>query len=224
MRNLNINLLREQNTEAIIFDLGGVILNLDTGKTFDAFIKLGFNNIENELGRILNKASEKDEPGLFHLYETGKISSGQFREGLRKIAGSDLHDSDIDKAWTAMLLDLPQGNLRLLERLTGYFRIFLLSNTNAIHIESLHALPQDEPGYSSLVKLFEKVYYSHELGMRKPDAGIFQYVIEDAGVKAENTLFIDDSLINVEGARSAGLLAYHHTKNASLDSLFDFGG
>lgn len=221
MVNIKISSLKDKNIDAIIFDLGGVILNLDVSRSHDAFLKLGFSNIGEEMGRILNRISESDEPGLFHLYEKGKITSRQFREGLRKASGKDWSDRDIDLAWTAMLLDLPLENLRIIEKLKDSYRLFLLSNTNEIHIDSLHALPQSESGFTTLISLFEKVYYSHDVGMRKPDVEIFHHVIEDSGLNPQTTLFVDDSSINVEGARKAGLQVYHHKANSGLDSLFD---
>ena len=220
MKNIKLRPFKDKNIDAIIFDLGGVILNLNVRNSIDAFIKLGFSNVEEEMGRILNRRSEEN-PGIFHLYETGLITSTQFRAGIRKYIDKNLDDRDIDRAWTAMLLDLPPENLSLMEKLSKSFRIFLLSNTNAIHIENLHAISENNHGFSSLVKLFEKAYYSHEVKMRKPDVGIFHYVIKDAGLNAESTLFIDDSLINVQGAQKAGLHAYHHPSNAGLDQVFE---
>lgn len=223
MTNVKIIPFKDQKTEALIFDLGGVLLNLDFNKSLDAFIKLGFKNVEHEMFRLLRSQPAGDDESVFHLYEKGEISSGQFRDELRKFAKKDIKDEDIDRAWTAMLLDLHESNIRLLIKLQKSFRLFLLSNTNAIHIETLHNRNQNGKSYSSLVGLFEKVYYSHEVGMRKPDSEIFDHVIDDSGLIADSSLFIDDSIHNVEGARSVGLKAYHHTAGASLDKVFNIG-
>jgi glucose-1-phosphatase len=220
MKNIKIRPFKDNTIEAIIFDLGGVILNLNVRNSIDEFIKLGFSNAEEEMGKILNRIPG-DELGIFHLYETGMINSTQFRAGIRKYVDRDLDDRDIDRAWTAMLLDLPLSNFNMMEMISKSFRIFLLSNTNAIHIENLHAISQNNHGFSSLVKLFEKVYYSHEVKMRKPDVEIYHHVLKDAGLNADSTLFIDDSLINVQGAQKAGLHAYHHASNSGLDKIFE---
>jgi glucose-1-phosphatase len=221
MKNIKIKPFKDKTIDAIIFDLGGVILNLSVRKSIDEFIKLGFSNAEEEMAR-LSRISDHEEPGIFRLYETGMISSTQFRAGIRKYFDKDLDDRDIDKAWSAMLLDLPPEHLSLMEKISKSFRIFLLSNTNEIHIENLHFISGNNHGFTSLVKLFEKVYYSHEVKMRKPDVGIYHHVIKDAGLNPDSTLFIDDSLINVQGAQSAGLHAYHHPSNSGLDQIFEF--
>jgi glucose-1-phosphatase len=221
MANIKILPLRDQKTEAIIFDLGGVLLNLDVRRSIDAFLELGFDNVEEKMSRILTKTPGAEAPGIFQLYETGKITSEQFREGLREYAGRYISDEDIDRAWTIMLLDLPPGNIRLLEKLRGSYKLYLLSNTNAIHIETLLRNSGEENGFSGMVNLFNKIYYSHIIRMRKPDVEIFRHVIEDAGLDPKTTVLIDDSIHNVEGAKAAGLLAIHHQSNTSIDRLFE---
>ncbi len=201
---------------AIIFDLGGVLLNLDFKKSFLAFKKLGFKEIEQEMSRLLYSLPAGNDESLFHLYEKGLIDSDQFRDALRELAAGQVTDDEINRAWTAMLLDIHEENVSILEKIRGSYRIFLLSNTNAIHIESLHRR-KDYPGIASM---FEKVYYSHELKMRKPDPEIFEHVIKDAGLSPGNSLFIDDSIHNVEAARNVGLQTFHHKANTSLATLF----
>ena len=213
--------LSGKKTDAIIFDLGGVLLNLDFKRSIDAFIEVGFRNIEQELSRLLVSRPAGNDLSFFHLYETGRISSREFRDELRKHAGNDIPDEDIDRAWTAMLVDLHKENVSILEKLKSSYRLFLLSNTNAIHIETLLENKGKGEGFSRLTGLFEKVYYSHEIKMRKPDREIFDHVMKDAGLKAENALFIDDSIHNIEAAREAGLQAYHHKANTSLGEVFE---
>jgi glucose-1-phosphatase len=220
MANNKILPLRDQKAEAIIFDLGGVLLNIDVRRSIDAFLKLGFADVEEKMARILTKHSGTDAPGIFQLYETGQITSAEFREGLRKYAGRDIGDEDIDRAWTAMLLDLPPGNIRLLEKLSGSYKLFLLSNTNAIHIETMLDKTREDNGFSNMVNLFNKVYYSHVVGMRKPELEIFRFVIEDAALDPKTTVLIDDSIHNIEGAKASGLMAIHHQSNTSIDRLF----
>jgi glucose-1-phosphatase len=200
MINIKIETLSEKPIDTIIFDLGGVLLNLDFKRSIDAFINLGFINVEKE------------------------ISSGEFRDELRKHAGLDISDEDIDRAWTAMLMDLHEENLEIMEKLKCSYRIFLLSNTNPIHIESLHSRNDNSKSYSGLVGLCEKAYYSYEVKMRKPDREIFDHVISDADLDPGKTLFIDDSIPNIETAEDTGLQAYHHKANASLREVFNITG
>ncbi len=219
MENMNIKSLTEKNTDTIIFDLGGVLLNLDFKRSIDAFINLGFTDVEKEMSRLLYAHPAGNNLSLFHKYEKGLIGSEEFRDSLRKLAGQNIADNDLDRAWTAMLLDLHEENVELLRSVKGSYRIFLLSNTNAIHIETLHRRNDNGVRYQSVVELFEKVYYSHEVNMRKPDREIFDHVVNDSGLNAENALFIDDSAHNIEAARSAGMQAYHHKAGTSLEPL-----
>ena len=221
MKNIRINTEGGEKTEAIIFDLGGVLLNLDFSRSVEAFTRLGFKNVQHELSKLLYAQPTPGNETLFHLYEKGLIDSNRFRDGLRRMAGNDIADSDIDMAWTAMLLDIHTENTSILEKLKDSYRLFLLSNTNAIHIETLLTVRKNGVLFSDLVTLFRKVYYSHEVNMRKPDQEIFEHVIRDAGLKAENSLFIDDSTPNIEAARGAGLMAYQHKAGTSLADIFE---
>ena len=221
MINIKIETLSEKPIDTIIFDLGGVLLNLDFKRSIDAFINLGFINVEKEMARLLSSRPAGNNLSFFHLYETGRISSGEFRDELRKHAGLDISDEDIDRAWTAMLMDLHEENLEIMEKLKGSYRIFLLSNTNPIHIESLHSRNDNSKSYSGLVGLCEKAYYSYEVKMRKPDREIFDHVITDADLDPGKTLFIDDSIPNIETAEDTGLQAYHHKASASLREVFN---
>ncbi len=220
MRNVKIPPVTGKKTEAIIFDLGGVLLNLDFESSIKEFIRLGFKDVRHELSVLLSAQPTPGNESLFHLYEKGLIGSDRFRDGLRELAGRHIGDQDIDRAWTSMLLDIHSENVQVLESLKGSYRLFLLSNTNAIHIETLHGREDNGSHYSRLVKVFEKVYYSHEVNMRKPDAEIFEHVIRDAGLTPEETLFIDDAETNVKAARGCGLMAYHHKAGAGFDGIF----
>lgn len=212
---------KDRQPEAIIFDLGGVLLNIDMQRAIDEFRKLGFENAEDRISSIFSRNSSDGAAGIFQLYETGQITSAQFRDGIREHAGRNLSDREIDGAWTAMLLDIPSENLRLLEQLGKKYRLYMLSNTNAIHIETLTASSTGDTGFRGLVARFDKVYYSFHLKMRKPDVSIYNHVIDDAGLDPGTTLFIDDSAPNIEGAEEAGLMTYQHPRNAKLDGIFD---
>lgn len=221
MTKIRINPLPGKNTDAIIFDLGGVLINLDVTRSIDAFMNIGFTGIEEQLSKIMGRETPETGQNLFHLFEKGEIESDLFREKIRELSRVPMRDEDIDRAWTAMLMDMHEENIALVEKLRSSYRLFLLSNTNAIHIETLLENKEKGEGFSRLTGLCEKVYYSHEVKMRKPDREIFDHVIKDAGLKGENSLFIDDSSPNIEAARDAGLMAYHHKAGTSLAEIFE---
>lgn len=190
------------NINAIIFDLGGVILNIDYHRTIAAFRALGMADFDRHFTQL-------KQEHLFDLYETGQITNALFRQGLRPHLRPDVTDADIDAAWNAMLLDLPKHRLHLLRQLKNQHRTFLLSNTNAIHINEFHRQLHASHGLMDLNDHFERVYFSFEMGMRKPDPAIFLRVCDENGLNPAETLFIDDSPQHVEGARVAGLKVIH---------------
>ena len=191
-----------EGIENIILDLGGVILELDTGKTIEKFIELGFPPLENE-DIILSKYP------FFLEFETGMLSIEEFIARLVGISGNHAPEEKILEAWNAMILGFRPESIRLLHRLKKKYRLFLLSNTNAIHEVYYNSQLKKEHGIGNLDRIFEKVYYSHELKMRKPDPEIFRHVLEDMGQSPGKCLFIDDTLVNIDSARRLGIRAYH---------------
>jgi putative hydrolase of the HAD superfamily len=199
----------------IIFDLGGVILNINYQLTLNAFKKYGVKNIE-------SLYTQAQQVGLFDKFDRGLISPQQFREGIRKRTRQNLTDNQIDEIWNAMLLDLPSQRLALLHQIKHYYRSFLLSNTNYIHIEEFSKIIYRSFGINDLSDYFEKIYLSHLIKLRKPDPEVFLLILKSNGLRVEETLFIDDSLQHVEGARSLGIQAYHLKVNEgeSIEALF----
>jgi FMN phosphatase YigB (HAD superfamily) len=188
----------------IIFDLGGVILNLDFGRTAAAFRDLGATSFDNLW------TATRQSP-MFDAFETGQITPRAFREGLRQGLGLARTDAEIDAAWNAMILDLPADKVAYVRGLKDRFRTFLLSNTNAIHLKYLRETTQDIDG------CFERAYYSHQLGHRKPSAAAFRAILDGHGLSAGETLFVDDMLANVAAARSLGIIAVRIDPGAPLE-------
>lgn len=187
--------------KAIIFDLGGVILNIDYNKSIEAFESLGMENFHN----VFSQASQT---GLFDDLETGQISAQRFINCLLPHLKKGTSPNQVVHAWEKMVLNVPKENLDLLLKLREKYKIFLLSNTNEIHIPHVRrkwAVASELP----MEDFFDKIYFSHEIKMRKPHPEIFQYVCEDQSLKPETTLFIDDSIQHIEGAKKIGL----HTKH-----------
>jgi glucose-1-phosphatase len=198
------------SVDTLIFDLGGVIVNLSYEETYKAFAHLSGKSVDEV--RIL--ANNLDE---FKQYEMGKIDDAAFRGFIRNRIGISARDEEIDQAWNAMLLDIPSQRLKVLQKLRNTYRTFLLSNTNAIHLRAFSQTVKQVSNQDSLSFCFEKLYYSHEIGLRKPDVNIYEHVLTENTLTPSKTLFFDDLLPNLEGAKSAGIQTYHV---ANADELF----
>ena len=184
--------------DTIIFDFGDIFINLDKEATPLALKKLGLKEWNSNLD-ALNLDFEK-----------GKISETEFILGFQNyIPNASIHQ--IREAWNAILLDFPLYRLEFLQMLSQKYRLFLLSNTDSIHIERF----QHKAGisfYRDFYQCFEKVYFSYELGMRKPETAIFEFVIKEHNLLPKNTLFVDDNLENIESAEKLGLQVWHLQK------------
>jgi putative hydrolase of the HAD superfamily len=189
---------RKNQIKSIIFDLGGVLLNLDYQLTISEFTKLGLTNS----GELF---SQKSQTFLFDEFETGKISAEKFRSEVKSLINNEVTDEQIDSAWNAMLLDFPLNRLELLTALSKEYRIFLLSNTNEIHMDWFKKYINQLFGTDVFFNLFEVAYLSNEMGMRKPHQEIFDFVVNQNNLDTESTLFIDDSAQHLVGAKAAGL-------------------
>ncbi len=187
--------------EAIIFDLGGVILDIDISRTNNAFRELGFENIDDYFG--LGHAA-----GFFKDYENGSITDEEFVEGVRKILDFKVDEQQVRKAWNALLGEFPKERIEFLKDLKSRYRLFLFSNTNGIHQVEFVRMYRDSFG-GALDELFEKAYYSHTEGFRKPDAKGFLYILEQNNLEAEETYFVDDAWVNVEAANKLGIRGLH---------------
>lgn len=199
--------------ENIIFDLGGVIINLSTQTTANEFAKLG--NIPPEV--VHDRMIQSRE---FHDFEKGLISDASFRDHVREMLGINASDVDIDKCWNAMLMDVPIARIRLLERLKSKYRIFLLSNTNEIHLKCFADIVSRVTGNVPLDSYFEKAYYSHRMKMRKPDAEIYDAVLMENKLDPSVTIFLDDNLANLKGAEQCGISTFHVQHPDLLFTLF----
>lgn len=196
----------------LILDLGGVLLNLDYNRTKEAFAALGVPDFNAHYTQF------KGSP-LFDDLETGRVTDKAFYDALRKSAGLDLTDAQIRDAWNAMLLDFPETRIALLKGLRSRYRLFLLSNTNAIHYEAFQRTFKNETGMDSLDQLFDKAYYSHLMGVRKPEPEPFRMILEEQGLKGEETLFVDDTLPNLAGAQTLGIQTVHLQPPMTLEGL-----
>ena len=196
----------------IIFDLGGVLFNIDFAKTESAFKALGVTGFH----EMFTQHHAND---LFIQLETGALSELEFYEAFRNASGVPLTNEQIKTAWNALLIDFRLPTLAWLEAIKEKYQIFLFSNTNQIHHDAFHATFQEQTGRDNFDSFFVKAYYSQHMGMRKPDLAPFLRILEEQGLLAAETLFIDDTIKNVEAARAAGMLAHHLVWPQTLPEL-----
>lgn len=202
-----------RDADALIFDLGGVILNLDYQRTQQAFEALGLTQFQT----MYNQAAQS---GLFDAFETGACSTPYFINALLRFLPAGTSPNQVVAAWNAMILDFPEENLRLLETLKVEKRLFLLSNTNEIHLQAVNRELQKKSAHNTLDPYFERAYFSHELRARKPHPETFLRVCRENNLTPSNTLFVDDTEQHILGAQQAGLQTIHLTKGKSLTEIF----
>ena len=177
----------------IIFDYGDVFINLDKSATIKELHKLGIEEITDEMLEIAK------------TYEIGRIDSDEF-VGAFKNLHPHISDEDFIKSWNAILKDFPIHRLDFIKELnaSGKYRLFLLSNTNDLHISWIQDDWQEEL-YKEFKNQFEQFYLSHEIDLRKPNKDIFDFVLNENGLKAEETLFVDDTKENTDAAEKLGI-------------------
>ena len=188
----------------IIFDLGAVIINIDLQITFQAFAE----RIGSPIDQIISQFHHND---FWNDYETGKVKDNDFRKYVKDNLYSGLTDDEIDFMWNKLLLDLPVERLTLLQKLKAKYRLFLLSNTNYIHIKEVNKRIAGIFEEKDIAGYFEKAYYSYEIGLRKPGVEIYHYVLNDKNLNPEETLFLDDNFDNILGAKKLGIKTIHVT-------------
>jgi len=200
-----------KNIKAIIFDLGAVILNINYQNTIDEFSKLGVKNASSFY-------SKKVQANLFNQIETGDITTEKFLTKLQKET-NNASINQVSEAWNSMLLDLPENRLAMIQYLKKEYPIYLLSNTNAIHIDALKKKIGNIK-WEKFCNLFDKMYLSHKVGLRKPNAGIFEYILREQNLKPEEVFFIDDSPEHIEGANKLGIKTHHLKSGEEIATLF----
>ena len=196
----------------IIFDLGGVLLNIDPKKTIEAFGKLGMKQLVGDKGLSYDH-------DIFYMMEQGQITSDEFRYGVIELLPQKVSFQEIDNAWTAMLLDFPSVRVELIKNLRKDFKIYLFSNTNAIHVEKFHSNFRNQHRFE-VSSLFERDFYSNEIGYRKPSPESYQEIIKLSGINPEESLFIDDSFPNVESATASGLKGFWLEPGQKVEKIF----
>lgn len=201
-----------QGIKNVIFDLGGVIINLDLNKTIKAFNKLSDKPFE----KIYTQASQIE---LFNLLDTGKISEKDFFNELKRHINFDGENEELLNAWNAMLLDIPEERLDVLVEMKHNYNTYLLSNTCEPHIKAFERNLYLDHGVKNFDDYFDKVYYSCRTGLRKPNKEIFELVLSENDLKPEETIFIDDTAQHVQGAGLCGINSFLLEKNKEVGDL-----
>ncbi len=197
----------------IILDWGGVITDIDIDKSESAFMKIGLSDFREHYFKA-------DQLEFYRQFEEGRISPEEFRNSLRTYIPRTVSSEEIDITWAAMLGNTPAERWHLLHEIRKYYRTFLLSNTSILHVESYFDYLYHKFGIRGYRHLFEKVYFSYETGIRKPDVSAFKMVLDENGLIPKETLLIDDSEKNVESAEKLGIRVYRLQPPVTLTDLF----
>ena len=190
-----------QNIKNLILDLGGVLYDIRYENIADTFRSYGLQDFE----KLYVQAGQAPDIDLF---EEGKITPEQFRAFIRTLTPQSLSDSQIDHAWNAILIDLPEIRVQLLKKFQKKYRVFLFSNTNEINCIEFERFVIEKFGENIFETHFEKSYYSHTLGIKKPKPEAFLKICEEQNMIPAETLFIDDTERHILGAQKAGLQTY----------------
>ena len=197
----------------IVFDLGGVLVDLDFKAAINGLQQAGFANVKEQLFAF-------DRGGLFQKFEVGEITADEFRAAIRENSTVTLTDEEVDGLWNAMLLEIPREKLELLLDLRGKYMVYLLSNTNSIHWDYVCKNAFNYRGFR-VEDYFEETFLSYEMHLAKPDKAIFEKVLHDANLLPEETLFIDDSEANCKAAQEVGIHAHHYHVGDDLKEIFN---
>lgn len=187
-------------------------MNIDPKRTIDAFGQLGMEQLVGDKGLTYDH-------DIFYRMEQGQITPDEFRNGVQELLPAPVSFAEIDAAWTAMLFDIPAIRVQLLKNLRNDFRIYLFSNTNAIHVDKFHSDFRNQYDFE-VSSLFDKDFYSNEIGYRKPSDESFQEIIRLSGINPAESLFIDDAPANVEAAQKSGLKAHWLQPGQKVEILF----
>ena len=197
----------------IVFDLGGVLVDLDFKAAINGLQKAGFANVKEQLQTL-------HQGGIFQKFELGEMSADEFRTAIRENSTVELTDEEVDNLWNAMLLEIPREKLELILDLRGKYMVYLLSNTNSIHWDYVCKNAFNYRGFR-VNDYFEETFLSYEMHLAKPDKAIFEKVLQDANLLPEETLFIDDSEANCKAAEEVGIHAHHYHIGDDLSKVFE---
>ena len=197
----------------IIFDLGGVILDIDETIVYKELEKMGISTSE--------LAHSEEFIEIMSKFDTGIYTAPTFRKRMKALLHQEkMTDQKFDSIWNAMLLDIPRERIEAIEKVKKHYRIFLMSNSNVIHYDLYVRDLQLRFGYNEFDELFDKSYFSFAEHLEKPDPRFFELILDHEGLLPEETLFIDDTEANIEVAKSLGINTYHISREELVRNLF----
>lgn len=205
-----------QQIKNIIFDFGGVILDIDPQQINNELERLGYMDFQ-------RLSSPEFQEGIINKFERGILTPEVFRKKVRDFLGFSITQQEIDDVWNSILLDIPKERIRVLEQAKKNYQIFLLSNSNEIHYDVYVRDLQLRFGYNDFDHLFHKSYFSFDLHMSKPNPEIFEFVMYQHQLNPQETLFIDDTLQHIETAKKLGFKTYQLVKPERVRDLFSDG-
>ena len=200
----------------IIFDLGGVILDIDESIVYKELEKMGVSTSE--------LAHSKEFMDIFSKFDIGVYTAPTFRKKIKALLGQEkMTDQRFDAIWNSMLLDIPRERIEAIEKVKKHYKIFLMSNSNVIHYDLYVRDLQLRFGYHEFDELFNKSYFSFAEHLEKPDPRFFELILDHEGLLPEETLFIDDTAENIKVAKSLGIHTYHISREELVRNLFENG-
>ena len=200
----------------IIFDLGGVVLDIDESIVYKELEKMGISTTE--------LAHSKEFIDLMSKFDTGIYTAPTFRKKTKALLGQEkMTDQKFDSLWNAMLLDIPRERIAALEQIRKHYKIFLMSNSNEIHYDLYVRDLQLRFGYHEFDELFNKSYFSFAEHLEKPDPRFFELILDHEHLLPEETLFIDDTAVNIKVAKLLGIRTYHIGRDELVRNLFENG-
>ncbi len=200
----------------IIFDLGGVVLDIDEGIIVKELEKMDISVKELFHSEEFNDVMSK--------FDTGIYTAPTFRKRMKALIGQEkMTDQRFDAIWNSMILDIPRERIEAIEKVKKHYKIFLMSNSNVIHYDLYVRDLQLRFGYNEFDELFNKSYFSFAEHLEKPDPHFFELILDHEGLLPEETLFIDDTEANVKVAQSLGIHTYHISRDELVRNLFENG-
>lgn len=208
------NLLK--GIDVIIFDLGNVLIDLDYPRVIRRFSEVAKKN-QQELEKLVVNAS------VLQKFEIGQIDPKEFRMRINALLGADMKEREFEEIWNSMLKSISRERMNKVLKIGKRFDTFILSNTNMIHEMAFDEMILEETGRFSFRDFVKDVYYSHEMGMRKPNLDCYNFVIDDIGIYSSRMLFLDDRLDNVQAAQRAGMQAIQILNpDKQINEIFGF--
>lgn len=206
-----------QGVDAIIFDFGNVLLDLDYPKIIQEFKKVARKNQDNIRKLVMDSK-------ILIKFETGQIESDRFRMAVNQILDTNLSEDEFEAIWNSMLRSITKERMDKVLKISKKFDTYMLSNSNITHEIAFEEMVMDATGRESIREFFRETYFSHEIGMRKPDKDIYEFVVDDIGIYPSRMLFLDDRLDNIEAAREVGMKAVQiFNPDKQINDIFGLG-